>query len=546
MTPATAHPGRRRPAVSATSGVHPDRGPWCWRVREDHPRGRGVGHHLVAARPEPRRRPPRRGHRALPAAPTSTPPRSCSPSDRLAWMQWDYPNMPWDTTAIWSRGPLDGVPRPWAPARVAGARASRRSTRAGCPRHPPLPLRPDRGWNLYALVRRGRLRPLHPAEAEFGPPSGSWADPVRGAGPTSWCARSTSTGDSMSPCSRCRPASWCGSPSGSRCSLARRRHGRGRRGHGPPRAAGHRLRADLDHRPGPTSAWPARRSWRPSRSRSPSPVTWPSDRDGSSAGTTRRPTAARRPQGTLPPLITSSHGGPTGCRTAGLPDRVPVLDHPRLRGPRRQLQRQHRLRPAYRQRLHGCVGAADVRGLRRRRAGPWPSRGGPTPTGWRSWAAAPAATPLCAALTTTTSSPPGISQYGIGDLRRWPRHAQVRVALPRRSRRALSRGPRSRPGSLAAAPCRLPGRPDPAAAGRRRQGGAAAPGRGHGRRRPGQRSPGRLDHVRRRGPRLPPSRHHPDGGRGPDLFSEPDPRPPPADDVPPIPIDNLDPFRAPS
>jgi len=80
-----------------------------------------------------------------------------SPSGRLAWLAWDHPRMPWDGTELWLAGddrPVTGgagesVSQPrWSPEGVLHWI----SDRSGW-------------WNLY---RDGR--PLDPAEAEFGGP----------------------------------------------------------------------------------------------------------------------------------------------------------------------------------------------------------------------------------------------------------------------------------------------------------------------------------------------------------------------------------------
>jgi dipeptidyl aminopeptidase/acylaminoacyl peptidase len=85
-----------------------------------------------------------------------------SPSGRLAWLSWDHPRMPWDGTELWLAG--DGAP-------VAGGPEESVSQ----PRWSPdgaLHWLSDRTgwWNLY---RDGE--PLAPAEAEFGGPDWAFA-----------------------------------------------------------------------------------------------------------------------------------------------------------------------------------------------------------------------------------------------------------------------------------------------------------------------------------------------------------------------------------
>ena len=144
------------------------------------------------------------------------------------------------------------------------------------------------------------------------------------------------------------------------------------------------------------------------------------------------PTSSRRPASGRRSIVTS-HGGPTADEHDTACDAgVQLLDQPRLRGGRRQLRRQHRLRP----RVHGaaatgqwgivdvqdCVAAARYlaeRGLvdAQRMA----IRGG----------SASGFTTLCALMFHDVFKA-GASYYGVSDLagaRR--RHAQVRVALHR-------------------------------------------------------------------------------------------------------------------
>ena len=82
----------------------------------------------------------------------------------------------------------------------------------------------------------------------------------------------------------------------------------------------------------------------------------------------------RGPRGTAPPALVLVHGGPTSMTDAGLKMRDPVLDQPRLRRARRQLRRQHRLRPRLPRAARRPMGHRRRGRLRRRRAPP--GRGG--------------------------------------------------------------------------------------------------------------------------------------------------------------------------
>lgn len=88
---------------------------------------------------------------------------------RLAWLSWDHPDMPWDSTRLWV-AELDGAGAPGQPVPVAGGTGESVFE----PRWGPdggLYFVSDRTgwWNLY-LWRDGDPEPLHPMEAEFGLP----------------------------------------------------------------------------------------------------------------------------------------------------------------------------------------------------------------------------------------------------------------------------------------------------------------------------------------------------------------------------------------
>lgn len=96
-------------------------------------------------------------------------PRLSPDGNRLAWLAWDHPNMPWDGTELWVADVLpDGA--------LAGARcvAGGPAESIFQPEWSPdgvLHFVSDRSgwWNLYRL-REGQTEPLAPMEAEFGLP----------------------------------------------------------------------------------------------------------------------------------------------------------------------------------------------------------------------------------------------------------------------------------------------------------------------------------------------------------------------------------------
>ncbi len=98
-------------------------------------------------------------------------PRLSPDGTRLAWLEWDHPDMPWDATrlrvaafepdgtlgesVLAAGGPEESIAQPeWAPDGT-------------------LHLISDRSgwWNLYRLVEGPRLEPLAPMEAEFADPA---------------------------------------------------------------------------------------------------------------------------------------------------------------------------------------------------------------------------------------------------------------------------------------------------------------------------------------------------------------------------------------
>jgi len=99
-----------------------------------------------------------------------------SADGRLAWVEWDHPDMPWDSTRLMIAELPDDVTTLAAPLEhrlVAG----REGESVAVPRWLPdgsLIFVSDRTdwWNLYRYDG-GRVSPLHPMEAEFAPPQWS-------------------------------------------------------------------------------------------------------------------------------------------------------------------------------------------------------------------------------------------------------------------------------------------------------------------------------------------------------------------------------------
>ncbi|MGD9906589.1 MAG: prolyl oligopeptidase family serine peptidase [Vicinamibacterales bacterium] len=98
---------------------------------------------------------------------------SLSPDGRqLAWLQWRHPNMPWDGTEL-HVATLDGAGRPGAPVKVAGSDDESIFQPSWSP-DGLLYFVSDRTgwWNLYRY-RNEVVQAVHPLQAEFGKPQWS-------------------------------------------------------------------------------------------------------------------------------------------------------------------------------------------------------------------------------------------------------------------------------------------------------------------------------------------------------------------------------------
>lgn len=96
-------------------------------------------------------------------------PRLAPDATRLAWLEWNHPNMPWDGTELWV-GELDGTGAVAARSLVAGGETESIFQPEWSPAGL-LHFVSDRTgwWNLYRR-RDGRVEALAPMQAEFGGP----------------------------------------------------------------------------------------------------------------------------------------------------------------------------------------------------------------------------------------------------------------------------------------------------------------------------------------------------------------------------------------
>ena len=129
-------------------------------------------------------------------------PRVSPDGRRLAWLEWDHPNMPWDGTEL-RLAELAGDALAGDPVTVAGGPEESVFQPEWSP-DGVLHLVSDRTgwWNLYRVGAGGGLEALAPAEEEFGTPSGSSA-----CRPTRSCpAAGSPASTAAAPCSA--SASW--------------------------------------------------------------------------------------------------------------------------------------------------------------------------------------------------------------------------------------------------------------------------------------------------------------------------------------------------
>ncbi len=469
-----------------------------------------------------------------------------SASGRLAWTEWNHPNMPWDSTTIMVGNLVDG--RVHDPQRVAGGP----DESAIQPRwwDDRLLLLSDRTnwWNLYAWSGQA-LRPLHPAEAEFG--FAQWnlgMTPYAVAGTDQLVCTVNENGR--------QHVALLTVSTGVLVRLTEPGHAASSLAAGSGKVA-----AVMGHPERPTTVCVLdidQRQWSDVRVASAMimetesvsvarTVTWSSDQ-GPVFGWYYPP--ANRgyagPQGTRPPLIISSHGGPTG---AALPDFRIAYQFWTTRGFAIldvNYSGSVGFGRAYRERLLGAWGVADVRDcVAGARAMVEQGMADPDRLVIRGGSAGGYTT--LRALTTTMIFAAGISQYGIGDLEALARDTHKfearyldRLVGPYPEARDLyrDRSPVHHLDRLAAPILLLQGADDKVVPPAQAEAMAAAArakglpvalimftGEGHGFR--------RADSIRT-------------AAEAQIYFLSRILGHQPADDVPPIPIDNLDPSRTPS
>jgi dipeptidyl aminopeptidase/acylaminoacyl peptidase len=136
-------------------------------VREDHPGGGEPVNQIVDVALDGEREP----RVLVTGSDFVASPRIAPGGDRLAWLEWDHPNMPWEATrlrvAVIGDDGLLGEPD------LAAGGPDESVVQPEWSADGTLHLVSDRSgwWNLYRLVEGPRLEPLAPMEAEFADPS---------------------------------------------------------------------------------------------------------------------------------------------------------------------------------------------------------------------------------------------------------------------------------------------------------------------------------------------------------------------------------------
>jgi dipeptidyl aminopeptidase/acylaminoacyl peptidase len=171
--PITPEPPAPRAWRYADGRVTPD-GRWvvCVRERHDGPDPASDVHNELVAVPADGSRAP---HVIFSGTDFVAAPRISRDGRQLAWLAWDHPNMPWDSTELWVgllAQEAGGTLTLRDPRREAGSGAEslvqpewgRHSTLYVCSDH-------SDWWNVHRVDGIDRLTPLHPVDAEVSVPA---------------------------------------------------------------------------------------------------------------------------------------------------------------------------------------------------------------------------------------------------------------------------------------------------------------------------------------------------------------------------------------
>ena len=389
-------------------------------------------------------------------------PRPSPDGRRLAWLEWDHPDMPWDATRLRVAAVAAGRLARRGADRRRRARDLDRPARLARRRRAPLRLGRDRLVEPLRARRpraaRGRREPG--ADGRRARRSGVGLRPVvlrlhrrrrdprrRPRRRARHAAPDHRAGDGPPVADRRRRSR------SSRASWSRCRRRRSLIGAGPHDGA---VVARLDPRPARRAGVLARSLVGADRPRAPAARRAdrvPDDRrrDGARASTSRRRTTASRPRRRAAAAARPVARRPDVRRLVRAVAGPRVLHHARDRGRRRRLPGLDRLRARVPRRAQRRSGGSSTSTTASRRRGSWPTAATWTRDGWRSRAAAPAATRR------SPRSPSGRGLRGRASATSGSRDLelihldapQVRVALRRGPGRAVTRRPPRLPRALA-------------------------------------------------------------------------------------------------
>ena len=248
-------------------------------------------------------------------------PRLSPDGSQLVWLSWDHPNMPWDGTDLWLAA-LDSDGRPRRPEHVAGSTAEWTSQPRWSPDGILHFVNERTGWmQLYRRVD-GRDELLTPIEAEFAPPDwqfGSATYAFMGANRILAVGRS-----------RGADRLWSIDPAGPATSPLEVPFTEIRHLVADPRrvvmiAAGPRESASVVEMDTGSGALTQLRAsaetpLEPADVSVPRPVEFPTAGGRTAHGLFYAPQNGRHeaPPGERPPLVVTSHGGPTGSASSAL------------------------------------------------------------------------------------------------------------------------------------------------------------------------------------------------------------------------------------
>ena len=247
-------------------------------------------------------------------------PRCSADGHRLAFLSWEHPDMPWDSTVLWTagvspQGEIDAI------VPILGHESRESLVEPGWLADGRLMVMSDRSdwWNPYLVDPESPApAPVHPADAEFAGPAwvfggGNWAQLADGRVAVQWRSPTTSglglvdvdtgeltplevEGDTFGALAATEAGvAYLTGSATAPAAIVRLEH---------DRQDVLRQASELKPDPGYLSI--------------PEHVSWPSPDGATAHGWLYRPANAdfRGPENELPPLLVCSHGGPTGAASA--------------------------------------------------------------------------------------------------------------------------------------------------------------------------------------------------------------------------------------